>query len=49
MKVAAFRAILEAAEKLYRDGGNERAAQELSLFAKLLVGQDTMTVAALAT
>jgi len=49
MKVAAFRAILEAAEKLYRDGGNERAAQELSLLAKLLVGRDTMTVAALAT
>jgi hypothetical protein len=49
MKVAAFRAILEAAGKLYRDGGNERAAQELSLLAKLFVGPDTITVAALAT
>jgi hypothetical protein len=49
MKVAAFRAILGAAEKLYRDGGNERAAEELSLLAKLFVGRDTMTVATLGT
>jgi hypothetical protein len=49
MKVAAFRAILEAAEKLYRDGGNERAAQALNLLARLSVGRDEMTIAAFAT
>jgi len=48
MKVAAFRAILQAAEGLYRDGGNETAAQALSLLARLLAGRDTMTVAAFA-
>jgi hypothetical protein len=48
MKVAAFRAILEAAEGLYRDGGNETAAQALSLLARLLAARDTMTVAAFA-
>jgi hypothetical protein len=48
MKVAAFRAILAAAEGLYRDGGNETAAQALNLLAGLLAARDTMTVAALA-
>jgi hypothetical protein len=48
MKVAAFRAILAAAEGLYRDGGNETAAQALSLLARLLAARDAMTVAALA-
>jgi len=48
MKVAAFRAILAAAEGLYRDGGNEQAAQALSLLARLLAARDTMTVAAFA-
>jgi len=48
MKVAAFRAILAAAERLYRDGGNEQAAQALSLLARLLAARDTMTVAAFA-
>jgi hypothetical protein len=48
MKVAAFRAILAAAEGLYRDGGNETAAQALSLLARLLAARDTMTVAAFA-
>jgi len=46
MKVAAFRAILAAAEGLYRDGGDDAAAQALSLFARLLSVRDTMTVAA---
>lgn len=48
MKVAAFRAILAAAEGLYRDGGNETAARALSLLAQLLTARDTMTVAAFA-
>jgi hypothetical protein len=48
MKVAAFRAILAAAERLYRDGDNEQAAQALSLLARLLAARDTMTVAAFA-
>jgi len=48
MKVAAFRAILAAAEGLYRDGDNEMAAQALSLLARLLAACDTMTVAAFA-
>jgi hypothetical protein len=48
MKVAAFRAILAAAEGLYRDGGNETAAKALSLLAGLLAARDAMTVAALA-
>jgi hypothetical protein len=48
MKVAAFRAILAAAERLYRIGGNEAAAQALSLFARLLAARDAMTVAAFA-
>ena len=48
MKVAAFRAILAAAERLYRDGGNEQAARALSLLARLLAARDTMTVAAFA-
>jgi hypothetical protein len=48
MKVAAFRAILAAAEGLYRDGGNERSAQALSLLAQVLAARDTMTVAAFA-
>src|SRR5262249_6924688 len=48
MKVAAFRAILAAAEGLYRDGGNETAAQALSLLARLLATRDAMTVAAFA-
>src|SRR5262245_15957515 len=48
MKVAAFRAILAAAEGLYRDGGNETAALALSLLARLLAARDTMTVAAFA-
>jgi len=46
MKVAAFRAILEAAATLYRDGGNE--ARALSLIARLLSGRDAMTVPAFA-
>jgi hypothetical protein len=48
MKVAAFRAILAAAEGLYRSGGNETAARALSLLARLLAARDTMTVAAFA-
>jgi exo-beta-1,3-glucanase (GH17 family) len=48
MKVAAFRAVLQAAEGLYRDGGNETAAQALSALARLLAARDTMTVAAFA-
>jgi hypothetical protein len=48
MKVAAFRAILEAAEGLYRDGGNQRAAQALNSLAQLLAARDAMTVAAFA-
>jgi hypothetical protein len=48
MKVAAFRAILVAAERLYRDGGNAQAAQALSLLARLLAARDTMTVSAFA-
>ena len=48
MKVAAFRAVLEAAEGLYRDGGNETAARALGLLARLLAARDAMTVAALA-
>ena len=46
MKVAAFRAILAAAEGLYRDGGNETAAQALSALARLLAARDAMTVGA---
>jgi hypothetical protein len=49
MKVAAFRAVLQAAGGLYRDGGNETAAQALSLLARLLAARDTMTVTAFAT
>jgi hypothetical protein len=48
MKVAAFRTVVEAAEGLYRDGGNETAAQALSALARLLAARDTMTVAAFA-
>jgi exo-beta-1,3-glucanase (GH17 family) len=48
MKVAAFRAVLEAAEGLYRDSGNQTAAQALSLLARLLTARDAMTVAAFA-
>jgi hypothetical protein len=49
MKLDAFRAVLAAAETLYRDGGNESAAQALDLFARLVVGRGPMTVAAFAT
>jgi hypothetical protein len=48
MKVAAFRAILAAAERLYRHGGNEQAAQALSLLARLLAARDATTVATFA-
>src|SRR6266581_2797879 len=48
MKVAAFRAILAAAEGLYRDGGNDAAAAALGLLARLLAARDAMTVAAFA-
>jgi enamine deaminase RidA (YjgF/YER057c/UK114 family) len=48
MKVAAFRAVLAAAEGLYRDGGNETAAQALGLLARLLAARDAMTAAAFA-
>jgi hypothetical protein len=48
MKVAAFRVILSAAEGLYRNGGNETAAQALNLLAGLLAARDAMTVAAFA-
>ena len=49
MKLDAFRAVLAAAEKLYRDGGNESAAQALDLLARFVVGRGSMTVAAFAT
>jgi hypothetical protein len=49
MKLDAFRAVLAAAEKLYRDGGNDAAAQALDLVARLVVGRGPMTVAAFAT
>jgi hypothetical protein len=49
MKLDAFRAVLVAAETLYRDGGNESAAQALDLLARLVVGRGPMTVAAFAT
>jgi len=49
MKLDAFHAILAAAEKLYRDGGNESAAQALDLLARLVAGRGAMTVAAFAT
>jgi len=48
MKLDAFRAILAAAEKLYRDGGNDAAAQALDLLARLVAGRGAMTVAAFA-
>jgi hypothetical protein len=48
MKVAALRAILAEAERLYRDGGNDPAAQGLSLLAQLLAARDAITVAAFA-
>ncbi len=48
MKVAAFGAILAAAEGLYRGDGSEMAAQTLSVLARLLAARDTMTVAAFA-
>jgi hypothetical protein len=48
MKVAAFRALLSAAEGLYRDAGNAAAAQALNLLAGLLAAHDVMTVAAFA-
>src|SRR5437867_2182026 len=38
MKLDAFRAMLGAAEKLYRHGGNDAAAQALDLLARLVVG-----------
>src|SRR5262245_32742975 len=49
MKLDAFRAVLAAAEKLYRDGGNDAAAQALDFLARLVVGRGAMTVAAFAT
>ena len=49
MKLDAFRAVLAAAERLYRDGGNASAAQALDLLARLVVGRGAMTVAAFAT
>jgi len=49
MKLDAFRAMLGAAEKLYRHGGNDAAAQALDLLARLVVGKGSMTVAAFAT
>jgi hypothetical protein len=49
MKLDAFRAILAAAEKLYRYGGNESAAEALDLLARLLAGRGPKTVAAFAT
>ena len=48
MKVAAFRAILAAAEGLYRDGGNGTAARTLNVLAQILAARDAMTVAAFA-
>jgi hypothetical protein len=48
MKVAAFRAVLAAAEGLYRDGGNETAARALGQLAQILAARDAMTVAAFA-
>jgi hypothetical protein len=48
MKLDAFRAVLAAAETLYRDGGNESAAQALDLLARLVAGRGPMTVAAFA-
>ena len=48
MKLDAFRAVLAAAEKLYRDGGNDSAASALHLFGRLAGGRN-MTVAAFAS
>jgi len=49
MTLDAFRAVLAAAETLYRDGGNESAAQALDLLARLVAGRGPMTVAAFAS
>ena len=49
MKLDVFRAVLAAAETLYRDGGNESAAQALDLLARLVAGRGPITVAAFAT
>jgi hypothetical protein len=49
MKLDAFRTILAAAEKLYRGGGDDGAAQALDLLARLVAGRGPMTVAAFAT
>jgi hypothetical protein len=48
MKLDAFRAILAAAEKLYRGGGNDGPAPALDLLARLVAGRN-ITVAAFAT
>lgn len=48
MKVAAFRAVITSAERLYRDGGRGPAAHALGRLAQLLSGRDALTVAAFA-
>ena len=44
MKVSQLRSILEAAEQLYRDGGNSAAAQSLKEVATLCTSRDAMPV-----
>ncbi|MEA2903892.1 MAG: hypothetical protein QOI12_1279 [Alphaproteobacteria bacterium] len=45
MKVSQLRQVLEAAARMYRDGGNAAAAQSLSEIASLCAGRDAMTAA----
>jgi hypothetical protein len=48
MKVSQFRKVLDATAQLYRDGGNEGAAQSLEAISSLLASRETVTVAAFA-
>jgi len=49
MKVAQLRKVFEAAEQIYRGGGNASAAQSLNQLSSLCTGYETMTVSRFAT
>jgi hypothetical protein len=48
MKLGDLREIFKAAESIYREAGNEAAAQALKEISSLCNGRESMTVAAFA-
>ena len=49
MKVGQLRKVFEAAEQIYRGGGNTSAAYSLNQLSNLCAGYETMTVSRFAT